>query len=110
MDAEVGGFLHQQHADAGLAFHVHFGHVGFFVRPGAVMEQVEQFERIERIRIFLLCDLFPVDGTKIAAVTPAAVHARWGCAPVNEGDDREGDDHHPQPFRMFANCSNHSEK
>ena len=98
MDAQVGGLLEQEQADVGFLVYVLLGHIGVLIRPGATLKQVRQFEFIERLLKFRLRDFFPVDGTKIAARASATAALRRSCAPVDERDDRQGDDDHPEPF------------
>ena len=95
MNAQVIPFLNEHQADIDFPHQRGTGEIRVFIRPFAGTEPIKKIEIVSGVNESLLRDLVTVNRTKIAAGDSAAAataHARWAGAPINERNNRGGDD------------------
>ena len=111
LNVQLLRFLREQQADINFAFRVIGAEAGALVRPRAVMHPVVEIKFRLRLCVVLRRDWMAVNRAVTAGRrTAVAVARRAGAHKNDKGNDGEAGDQPPQPARMFANCSNHSEK
>ena len=110
LDIQFAGFLGQENPFQRLAVRVvHLPAAFILFRPTSVIDEKPQARLVLHLRIFLLADGPPINGTVVArsAAENAAPPTRGGIEKLDHADDDHGCKNHHQPLLMTPNVSKH---